>query len=155
MLTRSASRRTLRCLEIVGWLASSSWTSSPTALSPLRRAIRMSRLVASAMTANTSSVTMPSTLATYTPDGIHELVPWCKGPEPGPDSVEPGVQSVQGKHFLTGGHDGAVHLVVGVETHFPGPPPEVHVVAHRLGGLHAEPGAVLVSDVVAPVLRNR
>ena len=29
------------------------------------------------------------------------------------------------------------------------------VVAHRLGGLHAEPGAVLVSDVVAPVLRNR
>src|SRR6478672_9976968 len=143
MLTRSASRRTLRCLEMVGWLASSSWTSSPTALSPLRRDTRMSRRVASAMTANTSSVTMSSTLATYTPDGIHYLLASVRPLPAGRNSrlVEPGIQAVERENFLAGGHDCAVHLVVGVESDLPRAPPDVDVVAHHPGRFDAVLGA--------------
>src|SRR5690349_2090425 len=118
---------------MVGWLAASSSTSSPTALSPERREVRMSRRVDSAMTANTSSVTMPPTLATYTPKGINYFAgpsQWEAG-RGGAILVEPGVQSVQWKHGFPGGHHGTVHGVVGVESHFPGAPPELHVVAHQ------------------------
>src|SRR6476661_2220587 len=147
MLTRSASRSTLRCLEMVGWLAASSSTSSPTALSPDWRDTRMSRRVASAMTANTSSVTMRPTLATYTSNGIYYFADgW-----PHEVLVEPGVQAVQREDFLARGHHGAVDVVVGIEAHLPGPPPDVGVVAHGLRRVHA----VALPHIRPPRLRHR
>src|SRR6478609_6832 len=105
-----------------------------------RSAIRLSRRVDSPMTAKTSPVTMPSTLATYTPDGIHRA---------GPGSVEPGVQPVERENFLAGGHDGAVHGVVGIEANLPGAPPKIDVVAHHRGRFHAVLRAVGDLDVLA------
>ena len=59
----------------------------------------MSRRVDSAMTANTSSVTMPSTLATYTPKGINYF-----GLYPNAIALEPfrGARTVPGLPRVSG-----------------------------------------------------
>src|SRR4051812_20773673 len=142
MDTSPASRRTFRCLETVGWLTSSSSTSSPTALSPSCSERRIRRRVDSAITAKTSSMTICITLTAYTARDGTEAARRCL--------VEPGIEAVVREDFLPGGHHRPVHGVVGVIADLPGAPPQLGAVAHQARSLLARAPA----HIIPPRLRH-